>query len=401
MKNEIVVVTALFPPEPVVSANLSLDIARSLAHTNKVVVLAPKPSRPSGTNFPPTRDSYPFTKITVNSFVFPKSKIWGRLKESYSFGIHTSEYIKTNNKKIKAIYANTWPLFGQYFLAKAAVKYNIPLILHVQDIYPESLVKKLPAFLGKILYALCVPLDIFTLSRASKIIGISPDMITHLSMTRKVSKDKFVLIRNWQNDDNFRQTEEKPAEPSFTFMYLGNISASAGVEILINAFHHAGIPNSKLIIAGDGADKKKCQSLAKSLQSSQVFFLQAPIDQVPILQSQAHVLLLPLRKGVALTATPSKLTAYMLSGRPVLACVETASDAGQIILNCEGGFVTTPGSVPELSNMMRRSSEIPRNELLKMGRNARQFALSNLSREANLSKLRSLVESIANGDQTN
>ena len=52
----------------------------------------------------------------------------GRLRESYSFGLQCYKYIKNNNENIDTIYANTWPLFAQYFLVQAARKFNIPLI---------------------------------------------------------------------------------------------------------------------------------------------------------------------------------------------------------------------------------------------------------------------------------
>ena len=224
-------------------------------------------------------------------------------------------------------------------------------------------------------------------------------MITHLSTTRKINPEKFVLIRNWQNDDNFTGLPVSELTTSFTFMYLGNISASAGVELLIKAFHISNIPKSKLIIAGDGADKDKCQELAKNLKNDQIFFLRAPVEEVPRLQSEADILLLPLKKGVSLTASPSKLTAYMLSGRPIVACVEQDSDTALNILNCNGGFVSAPGNVEELSRIMLLTSIMPRRELSAMGRNAREFAENNLSRAANLKKVNYLVETIGNGNQ--
>jgi hypothetical protein len=42
----ILLVTAVFPPEPVVSANLSFDIAGELAKKHEVTVISPKPTRP-------------------------------------------------------------------------------------------------------------------------------------------------------------------------------------------------------------------------------------------------------------------------------------------------------------------------------------------------------------------
>jgi len=47
----ILIVSAVFMPEPVVSAQLSEDIANELAVNHKVTVISPKPTRPFGFKF--------------------------------------------------------------------------------------------------------------------------------------------------------------------------------------------------------------------------------------------------------------------------------------------------------------------------------------------------------------
>ena len=144
--HKILILTAVFPPEPVVSAMLSYDIARTLAENSEVVVLSPKPSRPYGFKFTEEPITFNFQRVQSQSYVCASSKIIGRFRESYSFGKHCYNYISANHQNINVIYANSWPLFGQFFAVKAAKKYNIPIIIHVQDIYPESFGNKIPIF---------------------------------------------------------------------------------------------------------------------------------------------------------------------------------------------------------------------------------------------------------------
>ena len=124
--NEILIVTALYPPEPVVSANISSDLNAVLAERGYVVkVFHPKPTRPNGFLF--NKYHTPANnEIIAESFTSPKSSLFGRLKESISFGRATSRYIEKHYRNIGVIYANTWPLFGQFYLMKAAKKYGIP-----------------------------------------------------------------------------------------------------------------------------------------------------------------------------------------------------------------------------------------------------------------------------------
>lgn len=399
MRDIVLVVSALFPPEPVVSASLSIDIVNKLASTHKVVVVSPRPSRPFGLQFKPdTQKQSSFKHIIVDSFTFPKSELLGRLRESYSFGKKTSEYIFRHKDEIKVIYANTWPLFAQYYLIKAAKACNIPVVLHIQDIYPESLTKKLPKLVGKLIYWLALPFDKYVLKHTKAIIGISPDMIAYLKKSRRLYKNRFELVRNWQNDTQFSGTSSKPASNVLSFMYLGSISPSAGVETLIKAFDYAKIDKSQLVIAGNGTDKENCIKLAEETQNRNIYFCEADPENVAELQAQADILLLPLKKGISLTATPSKLTAYMLSGKPIIACVEAESDTAEIIKASESGFVSIPEDYMALSETMTKVAATDKSELTRMGNNARLFAFNNLSRETNLLKLVSIIKEIYEQD---
>ena len=60
----------------------------------------------------------------------------------------------------------------------------------------------------------------------------------------------------------------------FVFMYLGSISPSAGVEVIINSFHKANLPGTTLKIVGNGSDKENCMAIAGKLgKNDQIEFL--------------------------------------------------------------------------------------------------------------------------------
>src|SRR5665213_604883 len=172
----VLIISAVFPPEPVVSANLAFDIASSLYQSNSVTVISPRPSRPFGFHFAEKKDCRNFKHIVADSFIHPSSGIMGRFRESYSFGIYCYKYIAKNYQKIDVIYANTWPLLGQYFAVKAAKKYGVSIIIHVQDIYPESVSKKLP-FAASFFKSILLRLDEYILRNANHVIAVS---YTHL-----------------------------------------------------------------------------------------------------------------------------------------------------------------------------------------------------------------------------
>lgn len=391
--NKILLISALFPPEPVVSAMLSKDIAEELSKKNSIVVLCPNPSRPEGFQFETLIEEKGFKVIRLNSFLSPASRIVGRLKESYSFGKHCAAYITKNAKGIDTIYINSWPLASQYLIVKAATKAGIPCVLHIQDIYPESLTGKLPKGFRSFFYNLLLPVDKYILQNASKVLGISENMIAYLSKSRKVDRPKFELVRNWQDDQSFLDFVPDDREFSgFTFMYVGSISVSAGVENLIYAFDKAALNNSRLLIVGNGAEKDNCIKLAKELNNQHIEFLDVVPADVPSIQSKADVLLLPLKKGISLTATPSKLTAYLFSGKPVIACVEEESDVADILKVANCGFIVKPQDPDSLALVMKNTFGIENRKLLEMGQNGKEYAKLNLSKEANLKKVIKIIE---------
>jgi glycosyltransferase involved in cell wall biosynthesis len=398
--SRILIVSAVFPPEPVISAMLSKDIADALSVKNEITVLCPQPSRPEGFTFDKYFEPANYKVRHLDSFTCPSFNLLGRLKESLSFGKYCAHYIEINSANIDCIYINSWPLLSQYKIIRIARKLAIPCVLHIQDIYPESLSNKLPAIVRKLGCQLLLPIDRFNLKNANKIVGISPAMISYLSKTRKVKKEKFDLIRNWQKDEEFINYPSKTDtnKKGFVFMYVGSISASAGVLNLIHAFNKANLGDATLLIAGNGTDKANCVALANRLQNHRIRFSEVTPGQVPEIQSEADVLLLPLKKGIAKTATPSKLTAYLLSSKPVIATVEADSDVANILNEGNCGFIVDPEDEDELAAILKKAYYMQKPELERLGNNGKHYAYLHLTREVNLSKLVATIENTANAN---
>ena len=391
----ILIVSAVFPPEPVVSANLSYDIANALAAEEKVVVISPAPTRPFGMIFDKEMISkeYPFEHIILDTYTCPESNLFGRARESYSLGINTKKYIEQNHQKIEVIYANTWPLFAQKYLVEAASKYNIPLVLHVQDIYPESISEKIP-FIGPFINKLLLPVDTKILENATNIVTISYKMRDYLIESRHLEEDKISVVRNWQDDDsfiNFKDQNQSQKNELFTFMYLGSISPTAGIDLLIHAFGKADLKDARLIVAGGGSDKERCMAIAQGYHDKEIEFYEVSGNEVPGMQAKADVLMLPLRRGVARTALPSKLTAYMLSAKPIIASIDKDSEPADIIRNNDCGIVVEPEHEQELMRCMRNISQKSSNELSKMGKKSFNYAKEHLSRKHNLAKIMTII----------
>jgi glycosyltransferase involved in cell wall biosynthesis len=399
---KILIVTAVFPPEPVVSAQISTDLSiELLKRGHQVTVLAPYPSRPNGFNFADfdikNTEKYYKNKLGninvlhVKSFTSPKPSFLGRLRENYSFGKACSKIISASFADYDRIYINSWPLFSQYLVAKAAIKLKISYYVHVQDIYPESLENKLPPFARKMVKKMLMPLELYHLKHATRIIAISDKMKSHLCSTRNISEEKIDIVYNWQDEEKFDGPFIKHAE-KFTFMYLGNIGPVAGVENLINAFGQSGLNSCRLVIAGSGANRQNCVKTSESYPLADVGFVDVPEGCVPGTQYNADVLLLPMKKGTAQTSIPSKLPAYMFSAKPVIAAVDRDSDTANAILAAGCGWIIPPESIENLSDTFKKVNLLDSGLLKKMGDSGRTYALENFSKKINLKRLVEILE---------
>jgi glycosyltransferase involved in cell wall biosynthesis len=395
-----IIISGVFPPEPVVSAKLSFDLAENLAKEKNVVVISPAPTRPYKFNFGEKKNcvAIGFNHIIANSYTCPKSRLIGRMRESYSFGKYCYRFIQKNKDTIDCIYANAWPLFAQLLIVRAAKKNNIPIALHIQDIYPESLSNK-TAILDKALNVFLRPVDRYILKNATAVIAISDKMKNHLSKTRNIDAAKIKVVPNWQDETGFvqhRQTQRsQPAqERPFTFMYLGNIGPVAGVNLLIDAFVQADIPNSQLIIAGSGSMREQLEKKCEALNFRDIEFGDVPEGKVPEVQAQADVLLLPVAKGAASSSIPSKLPAYMFSAKPVIACVDENTDTANAIMEANCGWVLPPEDANRLSAMMKEVSTLPQEILKEKGEKGFNYGIRNFSKEKNLRKLIKIVSEL-------
>ena len=399
MKKRILIISAVFPPEQVTSAYLNYDLAHELAKEYDVTVLRPFPTRPIGVKFESAEvEDKSFKTILLDSYTHPQSELMGRFRESIDFGRKSAAYIKNHHNEIDFVYNDGWQLFGLNIVAKACKKFGIPYMVPIQDIYPECLFtnRNYPGILKACINGVLFPIDKYYQKHAACVRTISEEMRDYLSETRKVPKDNYLVVNNWQNDDDFLKVyAERPADGKMVFAYVGSINQHANVDLMIRAFAEAAIPNSEFRIFGGGNAKENCVQLAENLGLKNVVFDQVSRDKVAFVQSQADVLVLALPKGNGNLCLPSKMTSYMLSGKPVLASVDEDS-ATTRMLTCSGaGYAVAPDSIEGLIIGFEYFAQLDKEHLKSMGDASKDYANRHLTRGVNLKlvvdKIRSLL----------
>lgn len=387
-RNNILICASVFPPDAVTSAYLNIDLANAISKEGPVTVIRPYPSRPKGVTYTDKdiKQYDNFETVLVDSFRCPSSKLLGRFRESISFGRACQKYIEKHHSEIDFIYNHSWHLFGYYMVAKTAVCYGIPYMVVVQDIYPESLFtsRNMPGLVKGFVMKTLGRLDRYTLRNAASVRTISEEMRAYLIKTRGLDEKKVYSVDNWQDDSNhFYKPMEVNSNP-FVFEYLGSINSHSNVDLIIRSFAKAQLPDAELRIFGGGNKKEECVQLVKDLKLNNVRFDYVQRENVPQVQAEASVLVLALSKGNGAFSLPSKVTSYMLSGRPILASVDVESATTRYINNAGCGIAVPPADEDALAQAFKNLYSMKQDELASMGTRAREFADMHLTRNYNL-----------------
>jgi len=403
-------VSCVFPPEPMTSASTSHALAQELARRgHDVTVIAPYPNRPGGRVYPGfrrrwfgcSRESGCVRVIRCFSTTSRTSSLASRLFENVTFGLSCGLAMAVLRRP-DVIYLNTWPIFASGIAALVAMFRRIPMVVSVQDIYPESLVSLGRLRQESILSRLLRLVDVRIARLASDVIVISRRLERIYSSDRGIPAEKLHLIANWRRREepsgaeNTRlcRKEWRIRPGAFLFLFAGNVAAACGVEGVIETISSLPAePPIRLVVAGSGSALEKCRNVAIRENCERTVFSGpfAAQETLPIL-SAADVLILPTQGDQSLVSMPSKLISYMLAARPVLAVARAESDLANIIRESGCGWVVEPGDSEQLAKRMRAAALMDRPELARMGLLGRKYALAHFSTEACLPEAIGVME---------
>src|ERR1039457_2428134 len=123
-----------------------------------------------------------------------------RLSENLSFGL-SGGLAMAMLRRPDVIYANTWPIFASGVAAVVALSRRIPIVVSVQDVYPESLFTLGRLRKESILARLLRFLDVRIANLASDVVVISRRLERIYSSDRGVPAERLHLIANWRGSE--------------------------------------------------------------------------------------------------------------------------------------------------------------------------------------------------------
>jgi colanic acid biosynthesis glycosyl transferase WcaI len=178
-------------------------------------------------------------------------------------------------------------------------------------------------------------------------------------------------------------------------LYAGTMGHKQGLEVLAGAAaRFTARANLRFVFCGEGPGKPALLNRTAELPNVQWIPLQ-PFDRLNDLLNLADIHLLPQRADAADLVMPSKLTGMLASGRPIVAAARPETQLAHAV---EGrGIAVEPGDAAAFADAIEQLAfASPRRQTL--GKNARDYALSQLEKELVLSRFeQELLRLVATG----
>ncbi|MGJ0117898.1 glycosyltransferase family 4 protein [Williamsia sp. MIQD14] len=321
----------------------------------------------------------------VNHYVPSIVTAAGRARMEISFATRS---IAAGLGRPDAIIVVSPPLLAAAAVSRYARIRHIPVGLIVQDLYSlgaietglargrtSALIARIEAALLRRATAVVVIHDRFAQSIAA--LGVHPRRVT--------------TIRNWthvQAGDAVRREATRdrlgwrPGE--IVALHTGNMGVKQGLENVIEAAAAASAVGApvRFVLIGDGNQRRHLQDAARGVGAVE-FLDPLPEAEYMSVLGAADVLLVNERRGVADMASPSKLTSYFASGRPVIAAVDPNGVTAEEIARSGAGVTVAPAdSAALLDAILGLHPDADRMQTL--AENGRRYAAAVLDADAAL-----------------
>lgn len=271
-----------------------------------------------------------------------------------------------------------------------------PLMLWVQDLWPESL-SATGAIRSPLILRLVRRLVDFIYRRCDMVLVSSNGFGGHV-LKSGISSARVAHFPNWA-ENLYQPLTAAPASvqqempDGFRVMFAGNIGSAQSFETILGAAER--LKNHREIqwvILGDGNMKSWVAEEIERRGLEQQFHLlgSRPTDTMPGYFAAAHALLVTLRAGPVFALTlPSKIQSYLACGKPVIAALN--GEGASLVTDSAVGISCAAEDPDKLAAAVLALYQMPAEQRLAMGVNARSYFEKNYDREMLLDRLDQLM----------
>jgi glycosyltransferase involved in cell wall biosynthesis len=277
---------------------------------------------------------------------------------------------------------------------------RIPVVLYVQDLWPESLEAT-----GYVKSRTLIKL----VSWVVKLIYQSVDLILISSKpfeqsVRAFCKDTPIEYLPNSVDQGLSDptSGDKPYlsvfDEGFSVVFAGNIGSAQAVQVIIEAAEQLeAYPSIKFVVLGSGSELEWMQREVSVKRLKNVHLLgRFPANAMPHLLSKASVLLATLADRPIFSLTvPNKIQAYMAVGKPIIACLN--GEGARLVKEADAGLAVAAEDGAGLAAAILDLYYRPIGELETFGSNAKNYYHRNFHHDILVEQLVGHLKSVSKG----
>ena len=398
----ILVISQYFYPENFRINDLCLGLKEK---GHDITVVTGKPNYPKGNFF----SSYSFFNKPVEKYkgikvyrspIIPRGNASGlKLFLNYIsfvfFGTVKLFFVKEKFDKI-FVYAPS-PITVGYIGIIASFLFRAKPFLWVHDLWPES-VKDAGGINNKIVLSLVNLMTKSIYYFYDNILVQSPSFKDYL-LNQGVKDSKIIFYPYYA--ESFYNIVEKDSKintqygEGLNIVFAGNIGVAQSFDTIIEAVKilTTKLKNFKIIIIGDGRDKKRVlEKISEySLDDYFKFLGSFPPEDMPAFFASADALLVSLKDTKIFSMTiPGKLQSYLACGKPIIASLNGIGS--KIIKESNSGFTSNAEDPLSLANSIINFNKLNSSKRKVLGNNARDYYEKEFERSRLLTRLIDIFE---------
>ena len=397
---KIAVVSQYYAPEAI---RIPDTLARGLtARGHEVRVITGYPNYPDGNLFPGYRQKWRTTEfvdgiavrrvpMVISHSYNPVARFANYLTFAWSAAVARG-FVRSAD--VVYVYATQMtPAIGP---SVWRALFGTPYVLHIQDLWPESVTDSSMVGAGpakQVLNGMLNPWLRFLYRTASATIAIAPSMARMLS-SRGVPVDRLHTVLNWDaSEDPLAAPRVAPVNTgNVSIVYAGNLGDHQSLDTVIRAANEVKhLDHVVVTIVGSGVAEKRLRALALELDAYNVNFKGrvAPED-MEIIHAQSDFQIVSLKDRPIFEGTiPSKMQASLSHGIPVITAIR--GDVKDMVLSNGIGFACDPEDIDQLAQAFTDAGSTDATQRSEMGRNAREYYRSTMSIESGVGAIEKIL----------
>jgi glycosyltransferase involved in cell wall biosynthesis len=261
---------------------------------------------------------------------------------------------------------------------------RIPVVLYVQDLWPESL--EATGYVRSRRVILMVEQLVKLIYRKVDLILVSSrpfrQAIKRFSPTCEIVYYPNSVDTSFENPDAGVKSDIPALDEGFSVVFAGNVGAAQAVQVILETAELLKAQKDiRLVVVGSGSEHEWMRRQIAERGLKNLFLAgRFPLHAMPHVLARASVLLVTLADREIFAATvPNKIQAYLAVGRPIIACLN--GEGARIVEEAKAGIGVPAEDARALAAAVLQLYRLPEEQRAEMGANGRRYFKANFDHE--------------------